>query len=100
MAKEIYKMMVLSSGHISESTMDCFEMHTDGVPVHYEKGEYGWFVVVPERPYGELGDYVEDPAACPEDLKRVLAYARAEGCEWLCFDMSGPVMADLPTFDW
>lgn len=45
--------------------------------VAYEKGGYGWWVVVPE---------MRDEEDVPSDLQDCLLVARALDCNWVMFD--------------
>ena len=87
---EIYRMMVVSTCHISGDTRKLMDAEAVGVVV-YPKDKYGWFVVV-----SEWRDYIED---IPYDLRRCLAYAEEHACEWLCLDCDGPVIPTLQRFE-
>lgn len=87
---EIYKMLVLSTGHISKKTAHLLDMNDAGVVV-YPKDEYGWFVVV--------SDWI-DHENIPDDLKKCLELAERHGCDWLCLDCDGKLVPDLATYKW
>ena len=97
---EIHKMLVLSTMHVSQSTAElldigCPSIHNghcaDGIG--YPKGDYGWFVYVPEEP--------EQDSDIPADLLAVVvAFARAQACNWVMFDRDADKIDDLPVFDW
>lgn len=57
----------------------------------FSKGMYGWFIYVPS--YDPENVY-------PEELSNALTYARENGCTWLCLDSVGPVISELPTYEW
>ncbi len=58
-----------------------------------------------EPPSMETGGWwvrVAEPERCdgmPEDLKRAVDLARGRGCDWICFDVDGLVLTELPVFD-
>lgn len=88
---EIYKMMVMSTGHISKETAKLLDQESAGVTV-YQKDGYGWFIVVT--------DWQENEKYIPEDLKRCLSFAQTNGCDWLCLDSDGQEYSDLPIYNW
>lgn len=96
---EIHRMLVISTSHVSRETARLIDHHVEqgvssaslGIPVTFGKGDYGWFVNVPE---GEL-DW-----QCPSDLKDVLTFARCHKCEWIMFDRDADVLPYPPAFDW
>jgi hypothetical protein len=85
----IEPMLALSTGHLSEDTCNRFLKIYDG-PC-WEKGDYGWFVYVPEAA-GE-DDLPEDLAAC-------FAFAILKGCCWVMFDRDAAPVDELPFADW
>jgi hypothetical protein len=100
MADEIQTVLVLSTAHVSASTAGMLTMQTDDVPICFEKGEYGWWVLVPDGYFGEPGKATQNPPTCPPDLKQVLRHARALGCQWVCLDRDGDRNGQLPTWEW
>lgn len=34
------------------------------------------------------------------ELQRVIEYAHDHGCKWIRFDCDGPILPELPTFEW
>lgn len=88
---EIYKMMVMSTGHISKETAELLDRDNVGVVV-YPKAEYGWFIVV--------SDWWDIEQTIPEDLKQCLAYAEKNGCDWLCLDYDAELYPDIPSYNW
>ena len=63
--------------------------HRIKAPITYEKGVYGYFVVISEI----------DPG-WPHDLVQILTWAKNQGCTWLMLDCDGPEMPELPVYDW
>jgi hypothetical protein len=94
-------MLTMSTAHVDKATIECLELQTDDVPPSYLKGDYGWFVSVPFATYdGPATVASHDPATCPEDLRGVLAYARARGYRWICLDRDGDLIDTLPQYKW
>lgn len=89
---ETTKMLVLSTAHITNYA--CNEFLPDYRHA-YEKGDYGWFVLVPtdDNPVTDDDDL---PCCLIDCLKR----ADASGCGWVMFDRDGPVEPSLQEFDW
>ncbi len=97
MTDEIHSMICLSTAHVMPETRDQLEcvMPSDRLPVHFAKGEHGWFLHVPEP--DAPGD---DMPGYPQDIHEIIAYARARGCGWVMLDSDGPVVDDLKTWEW
>lgn len=68
-------------------------------------GNSGFVVTVDQRRFQDGGRkgwwvLVSDPANCegmPEELRRVVDYAREQGCEWICIDRDGAIITELVT---
>lgn len=88
---EFYKMMIISSGHVSKKTASLLDEDNVGVIV-YDKKNYGWFIVV--------SDWQDVELPIPDDLKQCLAYAENCGCDWLCLDCDGEQCLELPFYNW
>ncbi len=86
---EIQRILVLSTGHITSNEMDALHQGPVEGPLKW-RDPYGVGLVVLKTGWVDFGPNV---AAC-------LKLARSLGCEKLNFDMDGPTVADLPTFDW
>jgi hypothetical protein len=97
---EICKMLTLSTAHVSQETaalLDGRQTHyVAEVPVTFAKGDYGWFVHVPDP---RDSDPEEEQNWAP-DLAACIAFARGLGCDWLCLDRDGETVGDLPTYEW
>ena len=93
-AKEnIESALVLSTAHITEQTSALLTSDAiDGLAV-YPKGEYGFFVYVPEESSEDISD-------CPKDLMACIEAAKERGCEWLMLDRDAETLEALPTYDW
>lgn len=83
MSLEITKMLVISTGHLTEETCNSGK-------IGYEKGEYGVFVWVPPE--------VDEDA--PQDLRVCHHLARINDCDWLMFDRDADTVDELPLYDW
>lgn len=104
---EISKILTISTAHISAETERRLRRTTsDGLfdfdmPVAYEKGEYGYWIHVPESfPFLEGSDEECDIPCIPEDLWNCMKLAKNEGCSWLCLDRDGDVLDELPEYNW
>jgi hypothetical protein len=80
--------LVLSTANITEKT--CNEYLWQAPFATYEKGEYGWWVYVPE----------DGPENLPADLVPCFELARQHNCCWIMFDCDAPEDSSLPLFDW
>lgn len=89
---ELPLMLVLSTAHITKATAGLFEMKTDDIPIHHDKGEYGW--VIP------LKTGVPLPHTIPADLRGVLAYAESLGASWVMLDRDAETIDALPSWNW
>lgn len=87
MTNEIAKMLVLSTGHLTE---DACNRYLDDVDA-YRKGEYGWFVYAPG--FQHFDDV-------PLSLLDCLGYAQDLGCDWIMFDCDGPSVDGLTYYEW
>lgn len=93
MTDEIQNVLVLSTSHLTKATADLLTSGADGLPVFFDKGEYGWWVHVPERT-------IDIPEACPADLRVLIWRAHQLDCHWVCLDRDGSVNSNLPTWEW
>lgn len=99
---EISRMLTLSTSHITQKTAEELEQRPaqfnsfwsawDHLAI-YDKGSYGWWILVSELEYAELNQLPEDLAAC-------CRFAKQNDCDWLCLDCDGPVEEYLPTYEW
>lgn len=88
---EIYKMMIMSTKHVSKTTSHRLDSEQAGVVV-YQKDSYGWFIVVT--------DWRDNEDDIPEDLARCLSLAEENGCDWLCLDCDAEVYKNIPVCNW
>lgn len=86
---EICAMVTISTAHITKATASALHGITHRHPAYskeamawptvYEKGEYGYFLYIPD----DLYDRVDD---MPDDLYQCCCYAAARDCTWLVLD--------------
>ncbi len=101
---EICAMVTISTEHITKATASAlhkiihrhpaYSKEAMAWPTVYEKGEYGYFLYIPD-------DLYDLENAMPTDLFACCCYAAAHDCTWLVLDRDGPIMAnDLPAYEW
>ena len=78
--------LVLSSAHVSTQTMEWIG-RADAFA--FAKGRFGAFVHRVTQ---------KNESLLPEDLYAVLRFASRRGFSWVRFDVSGPVMRELPVY--
>lgn len=91
----IENMLVTSTASISRDTGQRLDL-SDGTlsdVIRYDKQNYGWFVFVPPSP-------VIDELNLPDDLRRLLHYARDLQCDWVMLDRDAVTIDALPIYDW
>ena len=89
---EISKMITVSTGHISKETAELLENDNIYGLIVYQKDEYGWFIFLSEE-----DDYY---VSIPDELLKLIKFAKDLGCSWLCLDRDGDVLEYLEVFDW
>lgn len=93
MAIEIENMLVVSTGHLSAETV--FALPRDrGDNCELSWGPAFW------RDEGWLFNVALGAPEAPVDLRAVLAFAHEKGCTWVMLDRDGPVIDELPYYDW
>lgn len=93
----IYKMLDLSTYHLSIHTIDMLHESTDKRVkslIYYEKNDpelddIGFFVHINED---------GDNNGLPEDLINCIRFAKSKGCEWIHFDPDGEVEGPLQIY--
>lgn len=91
---EINRMITLSTAHIKESTADYLNDETREDLIVYPKLDFGWFICV------DTDCIDEELERIPEDLAAVIRFAKENDCQWVCLDCDGPIVDDLPQYDW
>lgn len=83
---EIVKTLVLSTAHLKAE-------HFANV------SSEAWGSVVYDLPYGALLHVPEsDDAQTDPDVRKVQAFARAQGCVYVLFDQDADTVPDIPTW--
>lgn len=88
---EITKMLVLSTGHLTDTA--CNEFFQSNRGPWYEKDPFGWFVNVETL----NNDCEQD---LPLSIEDCLEYAINLDCNWVMFDRDGPLVEELTQYDW
>jgi len=88
----IEKYMDLSTGYVTRETAEWLDEQPSGI-IMYPKGEYGWFIYT---------GYIDElPEVIPDDLVRVIKYARKKKCGWIVLDRDGDDdIMELPFYEW
>ena len=89
---EIARMLVLSTAHMSPRTAHHWMPHCSWSV--FNKGDYGWFMYVCD----DTG--ITEADGVPLEIRSALHVARREGCHWIMWDRDGPVIDELPEYDW
>lgn len=91
---EIHSMLTLSTAHVDQKTRNKLMLTAKGervgsieLPV-YDRNGHGWFMPVDNR----------IPKGSTQSLVTCIATALTAGCDWLCINEDGPVIADIPTY--
>lgn len=89
---EITNMLVLGTAHMSPKTARSW---MPGCPwACFDKGDYGWFMYVCD----DVG--VTEAEDVPAEIRSAIHVAKREGCGWIMWDCDGPVIDELPEYDW
>jgi|LakMenE01Jun11ns_1017448.scaffolds.fasta_scaffold9687637_2 hypothetical protein len=93
---EIERVLVLSTGHISEADSKLLDAGT----IPCTRYEYGYLIYVGERK--DLQEAREQliPTGISAALYYLLLLTVDKKCTWLKLDRDGPVRTDLPLFNW
>ena len=88
-----FTVLDVSTAHLSQVTREL--LADDAVDqIAYPKGDYGWFVHVPNA-----DDGVEVSEHCPPDLAQCLQLAQRAEAHWVMFDADGTIIDELPVYD-
>lgn len=88
---KIYKTLVLSTEHLKKSTRRLLEMSED-------EEELGFYVYLLPDLNGFMLCMESDFAGVPKDLEDCLSYASNLDADWIRFDETEPVSAELQTY--
>jgi hypothetical protein len=93
---EISKMLTVSTEHITEDTTNFIDDESVDTETNqlivYKEDEYGWFIYT--------GFDIEEVKSIPEDLKKLIKFAKGNDCDWLRIDRDGRLVNGLPTYNW
>lgn len=98
----IRQFIEISTSHVSEQTGEWLnaegliaaDFHNNATiyaEVNMASTHFGWFLYCDED---------VDALDCPDDLKAVMRWVRAQGLEYVLFDRDADQVEGLPTFDW
>lgn len=82
---EIKSFVTLSTAHVSAETANSL----DHDPCYFT-GDYGWFVYAHD----------ENDGTIPDDLWRVMCWAKAQNIHHILFDRDAEAISELPTYEW
>ena len=108
MELEIAKILVLSTGHVTEQDMDLLRV-PNSYPYTTLNTGYGSMVyittdmVIPIEQSVQFitdGDYDEKIVAFSKDFRRLLKLAQDKDCQWLHLDRDGDLHEELPQHEW
>lgn len=88
MTIEIMTCPVISTGHLTAETRTELDENNGGCS--FMSGPYGWMFYVQQD-----GDFDNMPG----DLAVVMVWARANGWQWVRFDVDADVVPELPYFE-
>lgn len=88
------KMVTFSTAHIKESTTSFLE-ETLLFPVY--QYDYFYMIWIEDDTEAYLKPFKN---AIPNDLWACIMFAHNLGCQWLCLDIDGEIMDELPVYEW
>lgn len=91
---EISRMLTLSTAHITQSTNDWISQQEIFCLPAFQKDDYGWFIYISNEPLDD------ESMNIPDDLCKVISFAKAENCDWLCLDCDGEIVNGLTVYEW
>jgi hypothetical protein len=98
---EIAKMLVVSTGHITQEESEILENHPIG---HITNISYGYLIWVPtdieEGYYPHNLQTGSSNSFILPNVFNLIVYAQQLGCYWLRLDSDGPIEEYLPHFEW
>ncbi|MFC0205326.1 DUF5983 family protein [Novosphingobium soli] len=89
---ELATMLVLSTAHMSMTTAGDWIARCPWAC--FEKGDYGWFMYVCDDAS------ITEAHDIPLEIRSAIHVARRERCEWIMWDCDGPILDELPEYDW
>jgi len=91
-ALETASMLVLSTEHLHPDTAAGWMAACPWAC--FEKGDFGWFMYVCDDPG------VTETTGVPLEIRSALHVARRARCDWIMWDRDGPILDELPRYDW
>ena len=92
---ETQRMLCLCTNHVSKETAGLMDSNSIEEVILYVKGEYGWFVYIPDSIKFEL-----DEDKIPQDLYQCMEFACDNGFDWIMFDRDVETINELPAYEW
>lgn len=89
---EISRILTVSTSHITEYAYERL-LSEDCLLTAYQKGSCGLFVYLPEKLDGFFQTVLSSVTA-------VMALAKVNECNMVCFDSDGPIVSRLPVYEW
>ena len=88
------QMLCLSTAHITPKTSAMLANDEIDDVTCYKKGNWGYFIFVPAC--------VEENGSSdiPDDLRKVMDFARENGCLWVMLDCACACVDSLSEYDW
>lgn len=92
MTLEIRPFLTLTTGHVSAATASMLDStpHKTWPCLGGPYGEYGWFFYVHD----------ENDGTIPDDLWRIMCWAKARDIHYILFDRDADTVDELPTYEW
>ncbi len=93
---ETRRFVVISTAHVSETTARRLDdtPSKDWPCLGGPYGEYGWFLYAHDENAGAGPDII------PDELFKVMIWARRLGFDYILFDCDADQVEELPAFDW
>ncbi|MGB3798124.1 MAG: hypothetical protein WA957_17720 [Alteraurantiacibacter sp.] len=60
----------------------------------FEKADCGWFMYVCD------GIAITKAEGVPLEMRSAIHVAKRENCEWIMWDRDGPILDELPDYEW
>lgn len=93
---EIQHVLVLSTAHLRKETAIMFSSGEAPCGVIVDNLQYGYLMYADLDPHADTDTDTDD---APE-LIAIIALAKAHDCSHVRFDSYGPIVPELPTFEW
>lgn len=98
---EIAKILVVSTGHISQDEVELWNdnqgVGDDAQWTPSWSRDWGWMLYLGNE---KNRDDYNNFEGISEGLHGVIETARLADCTWIMFDSDGPTIDKIPTYDW